>query len=873
MQPTRFRTADGTEAVPPVGGGWLRHLRLRARESVFDRIRALNGSFQLVGWENSLRAVRYALYRGWLDRQLPEATPRPARMPGRLESAVEIPGGARFSFTVVQSGTAEPAVEPRPIWAGGTSRPTAGRTPATPRSAALPRSADRVTLEVQFLSGGGIFVGWNGAAPTPSYALGVFGERSTRGKGPAPAEDSRLGRAGEGWSVGAGDLTVTVDHGGGLTFRTTANVDTGGSGAGGSGTGGSDVGGTEARALRYDPPPRWEGDTWAHRSVLDSDAAVLGLGGRSARSDRQGRTYRLWNSDPGGTYALGDDPLSLSVPVYLVAADSGGHLVFYDNSHDGSIEVGEEVTTRLSGGPLRYYVFPGTPAQALDAYTALTGRPALPPRWALGYQQSRWGYGSQEAVRDVAAEFAAHDLPLSAMWLDIDHLDRHRPFNVDTRRYPDVGGLAATLGERGVHVVVIADPGVAKDRRDPVYRSGLTADVFCRDAHGHVVTGVVWPGATVFPDFTAQRTRDWWSGLYRTYTEMGVDGFWHDMNEPSVFAAWGDGTLPLSTRHDLDGRGGDHREAHNLYALLLNHAGFEGVHRLRPERRPFLLSRSGFAGLQRYAGTWSGDIGTSWEGLRMSLAFTIGLGCSGIPYSGPDIGGFDGHPGDELYVRWFELGAYLPFFRVHCAASLPRREPWALGPEVLAQVRPALRERYELMPYWYTLAWEAHRSGAPYVRPMLWADPVDAGLRWEDDQFLLGDALLVAPVLAEGERERRVRLPRGRWYDRRTGVAYDGPGHVSVPAPLDATPVLVRGGAVVPTERDGQITLEAYLPGPDDDAEPGGLLVTDAGDGFDEPVRERFSVDHATDGTPVVRYDGPAPALPYDVRWCGTDGS
>jgi alpha-glucosidase len=244
-----------------------------------------------------------------------------------------------------------------------------------------------------------------------------------------------------------------------------------------------------------------------------------------------------------------------------------------------------------------------------------------------------------------------------------------------------------------------------------------------------------------------------------------------------------------------------------------------------------------------------------------------------MPYSGPDIGGFDAHPSAELYVRWFQLASYLPFFRVHCAASLPHREPWAFGPEVLGQVRPALAERYALLPYWYTLAWIAHRTGTPYARPMFWADPADAALRWEDDQFLLGDALLVAPVLAEGVRERTVRLPAGRWYDRRTGAPHDGPGHVTVPAPLDSTPVLVRAGAVLPVERAGSIVLEVYPPGPDDGMGlddgpgPGGVLVTDAGDGFDEPVEERFTLGRNDQGRLEVRYTGPAGSLPYDVEW------
>lgn len=825
---SRPAAGEPVDVAPSLLGGWLRHLRPRRREKVRDRIDALARGFRLIGWRNSLRACRYAWYRGRMERHVREVT-TPTHTPGRLTRVEEIPGGARFWFTVAGASSA---------------------------------STEDLSLEVRLLKGGGVFVGWDGATSAPSYALGVFGTDGTavpvnaQPVNPEPANpelalESQLGRDGDVWSVRVPGLVVTVDQEGVLTFRTESGPH-----------------GESSRAVRLDRPPRWEGTTWTHRSVLDSDAAVLGLGGRSAPLDRRGGTYRLWNSDPGGTYAAGDDPLSLSIPVYLVVADAGVHLAFYDNSYDGTVEVADDVTVQMTGGPLRYYVLPGTPAQALERYTRLTGRPALPPRWALGYHQCRWGYGSQAVVSEVVQRFVEHDLPLSGIWLDIDHLVDNRPFAVDTSRYPDLDRLTAELAHRDVHVVAIADPGIAKERGDPVYRSGRAIDAFCRGPGGRVVSGVVWPGRTVFPDFTAPRVREWWGELYEGYVKLGVDGFWHDMNEPSVFAAWGDGTLPRLTRHDLEGRGGDHREAHNVYALLLNHAAFNGVRRLRPDRRPFLLSRSGFAGLQRYAGTWSGDIGTSWGGLRTSLAFTLGLGCSGVPFSGPDIGGFDAHPSDELYVRWFQLAAYLPFFRVHCAAALPPREPWAFGPDVLELVRSSLRERYELLPYWYTLSFEAHRTGAPYARPMLWLDPTDAGLRWENDQFLLGDALLVAPVLDEGVRERTVRLPRGRWYDRRTGAAHEGPGYVTLPAPLDVTPVLVRAGAVVPVEREGRIDLDAYPP--DDGPALGGRLVTDAGDGYAAPVEERFGIGRDANGRLVVEYDGPAETLPYVVRWRGS---
>ena len=685
------------------------------------------------------------------------------RRPGRLESAVACPGGARFAFAAA-------------------------------------------TLEVRCLPGGGAFVAWDGADALPSYALvaGETAEPQDTGRPGAtlPWHDgTRLLPSGNGWTIDTGDLTVTVGPEGRLAFAPVLPGD------------------TDPVPVRVDEPPRWDGTAWTHRSTLTPDAAVLGLGGRAAGLDRRPGTYRLWNTDPGGSYGRGDDPLSMNLPVYLVVADSGCHLAFYDNSFAGGVDVDGEVVARLSGGPLRYYVFPGTPAQALDHYTRLTGRPALPPRWALGFHQSRWGYGSQAAMAETVEEFRRHDLPLSGLWLDIDHLDRRRVFAVDERRYPDLGRFASDLAKHDVHLVSIVDPAVPARRADPSYASGVAADVFCRDARGRRAWGVVWPGVTAFPDFTAARARDWWGERHRPYVGLGIDGFWNDMNEPSAFAAFGDSTLAVSTRADLDGRGGDHREAHNVYGLQMNRAAFDALRRLRPDRRPYLLTRAGWAGVQRYAGTWTGDIGCRWDNLRVSLAFTLGLGACGVPYSGPDVGGFDGHPSAELFVRWFELAAYLPFFRTHSARRTPPREPWAFGAEVLEQVRGVLRERYALLPYWYSLAWEAHRTGAPYVRPLLWADPGDRALRAVDDAFLLGDALLVAPVLDEGVRERAVRLPRGRWYDRRSNRAYDGPGEVVVPAPLGAPPVFARAGAVLPVEERQPggtvaVALDAYPPGP-----------------------------------------------------------
>ncbi len=382
--------------------------------------------------------------------------------------------------------------------------------------------------------------------------------------------------------------------------------------------------------------------------------------------------------------------------------------------------------------------------------------------------------------------------------------------------------------------------------------------------------GEVWPGACVYPDFTDPLVREWWGSLYEERLAQGFSGVWHDMNEPVSFTAFGDPSLPRSARHVLEGAGGDHREAHNVYGLAMARAGYEGLLRLRPEERPFLFSRSGWAGMQRYGGTWSGDVSTGWPGLRASLSLVLGLGLCGVPYSGPDVGGFDGSPSPELYLRWFQLGAYLPLFRTHAAIDAGRREPWEFGPEVLEHARAALVERERLRPYFVTLSQVARLSGAPYVRPVWWAAPGDRGLRGCEDAFLLGDALLVAPVMEAGADRRVVRLPRGRWYDTVTGRAYEGPGPVVVDAPLSRIPVLARAGAVIPVrDADGELELEVWAPAPGRSG--GGLVVRDPGDGWAEAELERYVARWEGDRVVVERDGGGEGARRSGFR-CGCGG-
>lgn len=783
-------------------------------------------SVKVICTAQGLRSLRSAWRRRRSDAVgLPRRGTELARVPGEVEGAEPEPGGGVVRFA-------------------------------------------RSSLRVRVTTGGAVFCGWDGAEPEPSYAL----------DGPCPEADERAELepdTGGGWRVVSERVTVMVSRTGTVEVRTPGGV-----------------------VLRRDLPPRWwepagapgpaepgagvggEGARWLQRSEVAADARFFGLGGRASGPRLRDGVYRLWNTDPGGSFEPGDDPLYLTMPVQLVVADAGTHLVFHDNSWDGSVTLreGEEgagsghdrpgsCRTRMEGGPLRYWVIVGTPARVLHGWTALTGAPAVPPRWALGHHHARWGFGDAAEVRRVVAGYRERDLPLSALHLDIDHYAGHQVFTVDGARFPDLPGLAAELLGDGVRLVSIVDPAVKAEPGNAVYASGAAEDVFVRDARGREVRGVVWPGESVFPDFTDPRVRKWWGGLYAERLAQGFSGVWHDMNEPVSFAAFGETTLPRSARHALEGRGGDHREAHNVYALAMARAGYEGLCELRPDERPFLFSRSGWAGLQRYGGSWSGDVATGWAGLRASLSLVIGLGLSGVPYSGPDIGGFTGFPSPELYLRWFQLGAYLPLFRTHSAISAGRREPWEFGSEVLEHAAAALRERQRLMPYFTTLAQLAARTGAPYVRPVWWRTPKDRALRDCEDAFLLGDALLVAPVLEEGARRRPVRLPRGRWYDTVTGRAYEGPGKAVLDAPLSGIPVLARAGSVVPvTGPDGGVELEVWTPCQGRKGAGAGTLAVETGDGWEKPELLRFATRLRDGALTIEREGGGEVGYPVRIR-------
>lgn len=612
-----------------------------------------------------------------------------------------------------------------------------------------------------------------------------------------------------GWDLNSARLHITLKRDGSLEFRDSQN-----------------------KVLRRENPPEFSGTTSLHTAQPLPDERVYGLGERAAPLNRRGRAYSMWNTDPGGSYGPGNDPLYTCIPVYLSLNPNGAYLIFYENAFEATFDFSKDLfSAHFQGGALRYYFITGTPQEILQRYTELTGRHNLPPRWALGYHQSRWGYKTESEIRAIADEFENRDLPLHAIHLDIDYMDGYRLFTVDKKRFPNLPGLANDLQQRGIRLVSILDCGVKIDPQYSVYRQGKEADAYCKYPNGSPVTALVWPGECVFPDFTASRARDWWAEQYPRLLDAGIAGIWHDMNEPAAFTLWGENTLPRSTRHAFEGRTGRHVEGHNLYGFLMNRAGYEALQHLRPNRRPWLLSRSGWAGMQRYAWNWTGDIASTWDVLRQTIPTILGLTLSGVYYSGSDIGGFSGHPSPELYARWFQLAAFTPFFRLHCATGLPYREPWHFDKTTQNIVRGLLKLRTRLLPYWYTLAWDAAQNGNPLMRPLWWQDPTNRDFWDLDDAFLLGEHLLVAPILEEGKRERNVLLPPGDWYNFWDDRVLLGPGPERLAAPLERIPLFVRGGTLLPLEESGKLQWHLYAP--QSDGTFINRLYSDAGDGYE----------------------------------------
>lgn len=539
---------------------------------------------------------------------------------------------------------------------------------------------------------------------------------------------------------------------------------------------------------------------------------IFGLGDQPGPLDRCGRTFTLWNTD-AVSYQESSSPLYKSIPFFLAVRPAGCCGILLDNTWRSTFDFGQRqrgvVAFGAEGGAADYYVIHGADARdVLRAYADLTGHPPLPPLWALGFQQSRYSYMSQREVVTVAEEFRSRQFPADVIYCDIDYQDRYRPFTVDQSRFPTFRAMVASLADIGFRTVAITDLHIAcvDDGYEP-FRSGMAGDHFVRRPSGDPYSGTSWPGAAVFPDFTRADTRVWWGHLYEGFVRDGIAGFWNDMNEPSI-SSEPTKTMPLDIVHRIEEPGrtaqtAPHAAVHNVVGMQNARATFEGVTRFRPNERPFVLTRASFAGGQRYGWSWTGDNTATWNHLRMTTAMLVNAGLSGLPFIGADVGGFFGSPSPALLTRWFQVAAFHPLFRNHCFTQSAPREPWLHGSEHEALRRRAVEERYRLLPYLYTAAEEAARTGLPMLRPLFLEFPSALHANTEynqdpDSQFLVGDAMMVAPpIYGEMPDPYVVTLPDPPWYDYWTGRRIDV-DLVAVDNQADVLPVFVHAGSIIP---------------------------------------------------------------------------
>lgn len=581
----------------------------------------------------------------------------------------------------------------------------------------------------------------------------------------------------------------------------------------------TDLQGREIVADSFDPVTL-SANGFSFRKALRPGERIYGLGDKTGSFDRRGESYVDWNTDAWG-FQRDTDPIYKSIPFYIATgAEAGAYGLFLDNSWRSWFDFGhrDDATIEMGapGGPIDYYVIAGpTVRDVVRRYTDLTGKAPLPPRWALGFQQSRYSYMSADEVRSIAATLRKDRIPSDVIWLDIDFQDRHRPFTTDKQTFPDLKALAGDVGKEGFKLVAITDLHVAyaPNQGYAPYDSGAAGDHFLKRADGSLYVAPVWPGPSVFPEFTRASSRAWWGSLYKDFVADGIAGFWNDMNEPAIFESTTK-TMPLDVRHRIDSddfspRVAGHAEIHNVYGMENSRATFEGLLKLRPNMRSFVMTRASYSGGQRYAVTWTGDNSSTWDHLKLAVQQMLSLGLSGFAWSGADIPGFIGGASPELATRWFEIGAFTPVFRAHAANDAPRAEPWVDGPRQLAIRRGFIEERYRLMPYLYAAAEESARTGDPIMRPTFYDYPAMQSAPCDQSMaFTVGrDLLVAASPNPASPRPYDICLPGKGWYDYWTGARIAAEKTSETPS-LDRLPVFVRPGAIIAKQPLVQSTAE-----------------------------------------------------------------
>lgn len=536
--------------------------------------------------------------------------------------------------------------------------------------------------------------------------------------------------------------------------------------------------------------------------TLFNDELFYGLGEKTGNLQKRGSQYTMWNTD-FPAYRNDIDPIYQSIPFFIGIRNHKAYGIFFDNTYKSYFNLGA-ANNRFywfgaDKGEMDYYFIYGPQIKkVISSYTELTGRMELPPMWSLGYQQSKWSYYPESTVRTLAKTFREKNIPCDVIYLDIHYMNGYRVFTWNKERFPNPPKMLSDLKKEGFKVITIVDPGVKADTNG--YKpaiEGLKKNLFATYPDGVVYQGEVWPSWAFFPDFTNEETRTWWGDWNSNLINQGVSGIWNDMNEPAVWGRY----FPDIVQFSDNGFGANHKKIHNVYALQMAKATFEGLKNNFHEMRPFILTRAGFSGIQRYAAVWTGDNIASWEHLKLACTMPLGMGLSGIPFIGSDVGGFAGEPSANLYARWIELGALTPFFRGHTHINTKDQEPWAFGDDIEVIARDAIKLRYKLLPYIYNEFYNAAVTGLPIMKAMFldYQNDDECYKNESQYQYMFGENLLVAPVVDENERFKKLYLPEGKWIDYWNDKVYEGKKWIIVDAPLEKIPLYIKEGGIIPS--------------------------------------------------------------------------
>jgi alpha-glucosidase len=579
------------------------------------------------------------------------------------------------------------------------------------------------------------------------------------------------------------------------------------------------------------------GKAWMLQFQRPDGTQFYGQGEKNNGFEKSGKRTKFWNTDIWGDFHLHlcinevTDPMYVSVP-YLIVKQGNSYLgILVDNPYPVFMDTGSNYLFRRDLDPSEpstfwlgadeglasVYLLSGPSLHELTCkFQQLCGTTPVPPLWSLGHHQCRWGYRSYADLADLDVKFRRNKIPNDGLWLDIDYMDGFRVFSFDKKHFPNPAKDLGKLNKQNGHVVPILDPGVKLDKQYKVYQDGVRSNIFCENSNGDRYVGFVWPGKTVFPDFSIKEARAWWAKQVKAFAEAGVSGAWLDMNDPSV------GAVELDDMRFNHGKL-PHTSYHNQYALGMAQASREGFLAARPNERPFLLARSGFTGQSKYSAIWTGDNYSNRFHMRKSIEVTLNLALSGIPFNGPDVPGFGGNTYPELFTAWYKAGFLFPFLRNHAIMDSTAQEPWAFGSRPMEVVRHYIRTRYKLLPYLYNLFIDQEERGAAILRPLFYdfEDTAKLPLGQIDDQFLVGPSLLHAPVYKEGTRSRKVVLPgKNKWFAAHENRWVRGNRKITTTENRLSTPLYVREGAIVPmqtgvrtsNENDlGNIELHLFL--------------------------------------------------------------